>query len=1249
MACSDNRHPLKRGGTSQQQRLLDGMKPGYAAIDERDEADWMVFASEFSAYLSYYNADDVAQGNWKPFFENDLSAVLASIAVQNIEGYRLEIKKQFDILKEPGNELAIQKEALGALFAGQFTFIKSLDNYLQKFGDSNPVKAPVQNLIANQLQVVFKKLLIYYKTAKNFGLVKEKAYPEWRILNLPVAAAQEILSEGFSRIWIKGATNWNDFYAALPEDKSIFGLDTWDASRRISHAANHNLFAGLAAQNLQAYSKIIHDAEISLFQTLDQDNSHLPHYALFLSFLKLYRFAKENANGLTQRHLDFYYKEVLRLEPKKAVGNKAHVAIELAKHVEDYLLSAGTLFKAGKDSAGKEVFYQLKKDTLFNKARIARLHTVYKGISADNYGSVDNQGRLFASPVSNSSDGLGAEIKTKYKEWHPFVNKVFTDGVLTDIAMPEAKIGFAIGSANLFMAEGQRLIYLKFVPQLSDAQKTALNGIECLASTAKGWYRIETLAWLSGTTESGTSATLLSLSIPGDAPAIVNYNSKVHGGSFRVDVPLLKVYLSNQADKVYSYGLLKSISIDKIELEVRVGMDGGDVLNGGGLKNLQLSNDTGVLDPSKPFQPFGFAPKKGASFIVGNEELFKKKNAKAYFKVEWKDLPFYNLDIDFSQYSSTSEGFFDPNPKVNAYTLEKGEWKALGSSEISIFNDFIWTSTELDYISKTEIVFPDAILALPSGTIQNYHDTYLPFSINSVSGFLRFSLTDTFGHEDYQKQLTLYLIDKAKPTPSGSPSEPVMPYTPTVQRITIHYKANVSSVLNTAATFENRDIHFFHLHPFGETEQHAHLNGTAPITLLPQFKNATGEKENIAEFYVGLENLEGGQSVNLLFQVLDGSSNPKLSKPEKHVNWSYLSSNLWKPFPDVAVADNTRQLIQPGIISFAIPSDATTENTVLPVGLIWLRASVTENAEAVCKLLSVQAQGALVEFLPNGNANDFLDNSLPAGTISKLKESLAAIKKIEQPYPSFGGRQNESSQQYYVRVSERLRHKSRAITIWDYEHLILEEFPSIYRVKCLNHTRFEEEEYNEVAPGHVTIITIPNLTGRNDADPLRPYTNQNVLDEVKDFMRRKISGHVKLHIRHPQFEEVRLELKVKLVNGLEFNFHHDLLQKSITSYLTPWAYGQPDTIDFGGKVHKSVLINYIEELPFVDYITDVKMYHRRDEMLAESADADLIEASTAKSILVSAPATKHKIVELTELAEATKKEACIDEYNALKD
>jgi hypothetical protein len=56
---------------------------------------------------------------------------------------------------------------------------------------------------------------------------------------------------------------------------------------------------------------------------------------------------------------------------------------------------------------------------------------------------------------------------------------------------------------------------------------------------------------------------------------------------------------------------------------------------------------------------------------------------------------------------------------------------------------------------------------------------------------------------------------------------------------------------------------------------------------------------------------------------------------------------------------------------------------------------------------------------------------------------------------------------------------------------------------------------------------------------------------------------------------------------------------------------------FGGAVYKSALILFIEQRPYVDFISRVKMYHRKGETDTNVDDCASINASDARTILVS--------------------------------
>ncbi len=418
------------------------------------------------------------------------------------------------------------------------------------------------------------------------------------------------------------------------------------------------------------------------------------------------------------------------------------------------------------------------------------------------------------------------------------------------------------------------------------------------------------------------------------------------------------------------------------------------------------------------------------------------------------------------------------------------------------------------------------------------------------------------------------------------------------------------------------------------------------MSLLPQFDfqrdNATTPSE--AEFYIGISGLQPPQNLSLLFQVADGTANPLALKPKPHIDWSYLKNNEWVGFAENETQDGTGELLDSGIVTFAVPREATAANTLLPSGMFWIRAAVHEKSDAVCKLRLVAAQALPASFLDRDNAPDFPATPLQAGTISKLDQPDSAVKTVNQPFSSFGGRGVEQAPAFYTRISERLRHKDRAIALWDYERLILDAFPQIYKAKCLNHTCYEPSEsgvgiYRELAPGHVTLVTIPNLQLKNLRDPLRPYTSLSLLQEIGAFLENRISCFAKLHVKNPQFEEVRSTFKLRLLDGFDETYYTNLLQQAITRFLSPWAFADGGSPTFGGKIHKSVLINFIEEQPYVDYVTDFQLFQDINGV-AGASDLNEAEGSRAVSILVSAPASKHKITLIKPALENASGETC---------
>ncbi|UFH55822.1 hypothetical protein [Spirosoma sp. KNUC1025] len=1226
--CSEHKNPLQRSGTSQSQRALPALDPLSAPVVDKLPADWMVWAAQLARSINYYNLNNEVGGSMEPFFAADVAARLAHLTTYAPDTLPAFFREQLNILYENDNaaNVSLLKQTFTSLFDTVFSCLFQVDQQLRYTTEIEDYAFQLQNHARNVLRSVAERTLAYYKATTAAGLLETGNVPTLKIFQQPVLPANLVLAQGLDADkWALG-TSWETWKTNILADAVLFGTVAVTDAEKIQHASHHNFLTGLLDEVSASSAFVVELARRTIQKVLTDWPNHQPHYALFLAHIQLLESTRTAMNGLTGRHLDFYYERVLQMRRQAPLADHAYVVIELSKTVAKWALKQGVRFVGGKDQAGNPILYESVRETVLNKASIKHLMTVYLADANDNLPGVINEGRVFAAPVANSADGLGAPLTTALKEWHPFYNKTYQNGKLKSVNMPQAIIGFAVASPYLRLKEGNRQITLRFNLN-NDA---ALNGkaFDIWLTTEKGWLPVAgPLTIKTGLLKNtATPAAEISFTIPGDQPAITRYTPKVHGQSLTTTEPVAKIIVRHSDGVAFPYPALEDLIISQVEIDVTVGSVNG-TYNTGGLKSLELHNDLGPLNPAKPFQPWGPEPTIGNSLIVGSDEVFYKPGATVQLNLDWKDLPTTGQGlismlgiVDFDNYSGgvdykTTDGPA-AYPPCQVSSLEAGVWAEKNAS------------TYL-FVDNGTSVLPNATLtvSLPASTSYFFKpdDAYTGYSPSSDKGYLRFKLKKDFGHRSYHSAVTYYLIEKAL---GHSPIEPVPPYQPTLQSLYMSYSANCRADLTAANAFTNRPLQFFHLAPFGEAEQHAALV-TGSLHLLPQLDVSGTPLKAQGELYIGLDNLQGGETVSMLVQLMEGSENPLQEKPDQHVSWQYLNQNSWVDLTANQVGDNTNQLIQSGLIDFTIPANATTEHTLMPTGFIWLKARVVQAPDAVAKLIGIHPNAVEVVRQTGGiTVSDTL--VLPAGSISKLQAPDVAVKKVEQPYATFGGRPLEASADFYRRVSERLRHKNRAITIWDYEHLVLQAFPEIYKVKCLNHTKISGSliegnlEYNEVAPGHVTIITIPNLQQRNDIDPLKPYTKKSLLRRIEDFLRVRTSCHVQLAAAQPQFEEVRMSCKVVLANEFtDILYYKQTLQNDVTQFLSPWGFGQATDIEFGGRIHESILIDFIEERPYVDYLTDFKLFHKPGEGAVEQEVTEEAIASTARSVLVSAPAELH--------------------------
>jgi hypothetical protein len=925
-----------------------------------------------------------------------------------------------------------------------------------------------------------------------------------------------------------------------------------------------------------------------------------PQASLFLSFLRLFKKQQNQLNGLTKKHLDTFFRDVLRIQPKAPAADQVHVLFELAKNVEPVLLKAGTALKAGKDEAGRELVYGLNEDIIVNHATVETIKSVL--VDADN-----NQ-LVHAGEAANTLDGLEVELPEEDAKWPPFGRASFA----------KADIGLALASPVLWLQEGTRTITVSLNLRADDdfdlPTSVRNQALQIYLSGEEEWlgpyHSTPSLRKVSGRFQ-----LQFVLNLPASEKPVAYYNGAVLDGNFRSIFPIMKV-VPDTSSSSYLNALLQGVSLETAKIDVEVT----------DIQSLSLQNDQGSLDPAKAFLPFGSEPVRGSSFDLGYEEAFTKKLNEFKIHVDWMDVPSSNLRSYYSGYSLSGNQF-----KASLSYRNKND--QISTKTINLFNSSNNQSRATYTVSENPLlvsIIPQVLISaqlnLSSATkgfnlIQKKYNFFpgnnlVKFKLPKVpvqtgipkNGFVKFDLLDDFLHRDYRQKYVKATVEYVE----GDLVLPKEPYQPKIKSITLDYRASSSTVdfsQTSETAYQEKDVEFFQLGAFGQREVHGYLLSKAgwlsanETTLLADYSQQ-------GELLIGLKEIAKGQILNLLIQVAEGSADPQ--KEKEPVRWSVLAHDYWMELKsDELLADATNGLLKSGIVKINLPPETGTDHNWMPDGLVWLRASVKANPDAICQLIGIHAQAALADLLEVEQHPEHLLTHLPAETISKLLKPNGSIKKVKQPYASFGGRSEEEDKAYYTRVSERLRHKNRAITLWDYERLVLQEFPEISKVKCLNHTC----ETLSRAPGHVNLVVVPDLQNRNAVNVLQPRVSKAVLEDVRSFIEPLAPSLIQIHVNNPLYEEVQLEFEVKFRTNYEFGYYKKELNRELIEFLSPWTAGSQTEIHFGGRIEKSVLLKFVETRRYVDFVSHFKMFHLASGK--QPLDVESAVATNPRAILVS--------------------------------
>ncbi len=1216
--CS-HKNKLIRDGTSQLARAAKSLDPSYALPDERSLLELLTFLKKFATELCYYDSNNIPDGTFEIFLQQNSVCHLAELAGEDISKILTAFNDAAKKIADNNNVKKQLKDQFDLLFTLLFKVEKWLRNTDKNLRFYNEIFTEISSGLSPELF----NLIAFYKKAAADGLVNINSTADIDFPYSVVSSKDILINNYFSPAWFifknpvtkLAFDNWPEYYNSIPPSEIY---------KPVGSLKNKGLYSQFFLQKsldkiLASFLRLLRHQEFFLEDMLKNYSSHEPHLGLVLSFLQLFAHARDQINTLTRRHFDFYLEEVLGLEKMEAVADKAFIIFELAKGIDKYKIEKDTSLSAGKDNTGKEVLFHVEKEIVINKASIAEIKNIFIDKKSD--------ARIYAAPIANSADGNGSEFSESPGKWKPFGKQ---QHLLSEEerSMPDASTGFLVTSESLLLTEGNRKVKLDIHCNLN-LEKLPPGLEKCLFyvyfSGESGWIKYKPAIILNQEANQlkyrnhiifNKNLIQVLIEIEDFKEAVVALDPEIHDFRFDQKAPAMFVESSHESES-FAYGFLKKLKINKLEISV----------SSDKTENLFLQSDQSALDPSKPFYPFGTIPKPGSSFIIGSKEVFNKKLTKLSLHGIWSEFPRdTGLSSHYNKYS-TSIAF--NSFKVDVKSLYNGQWtKETSADKLYITKLNLFKGDKSEELSL--ILYNDNNNPLKAADIEKLPDKY---DLNAKSGFIKLELDNdnsfAFGHQIfpavYAKETleqTIANINKAEQNPNIE--LPKKPYTPSIKDFYLSYSASASLNFSAGLNEAKAELNFYQVLPFGYNELSSETEEEA-LFLLPGFGHMEESvfKEHNGELIIGFENISTPVSLDLLFKVAEGSEDPEL--PAQTVNWFYLRNNKWIKFEDSEIInDGTKNLTSTGIISLSLPSLSLSKITMLKNELLWIMAAVNTDTDAACEIINIHPQAVLAEFKNNNNDPERTGTPLLQGSISKLKVKDPNIKSINQPYSSFNGKVKEVSADFYKRVSERLRHKQRGITIWDYERLILQRFPELYKVKCINHTSYGyydtlgDKMDSEFAPGYVSIIVIPKTYNLNAINPYEPKVTKAKILQIEEFIKGKISPFAaqKLRILNPLYEQIQLEAEVKFHKQYsDRGFYERQLNEDLKQFLSPWAYEKGKDIMLGGRIHKSVLIDFIEELPYVDYLKHVKMHHYIDNVLY-SADITSADPSCARSAFV---------------------------------
>lgn len=1208
-----------KDGISQSERYIASLSTDYVGIDEKTTNDLLKQLCDLSGQFNYYNYFNEIEGDWTDFLTADLDILM--VLLSGIDSRSMDGK--YKILTD--------KLQLADDEAELITRLKNIFQFIQNF---------IRLQISYHIQLARAGNNSYIEEEEEAG---RQTFPQ-QIQKLfhynQVAAA--LLGEEVK-------ISFNDEALNFDRDANFTTYATpfsQDGTKREKVIQSIKYFDGLMADLDKKYTGLLNRSKQYIQKQNHEGDVYEPHVALLLSFLNLYSYLQKPINGLLQKHLDYFYKDIIGMKNRAETPDRLHIIVDPAPGSHTFTLNTGEELVAEIEGYQEKLIYTLDNSVEISQTQIKEIKTVFisnKLQLRDEKSAAGNINELQVYkgdypaplPAAFQNNQLSAPWPLLGEDQSVLPQQLKT--------MEDADMGLVIASPLFYQADGERLFMLKFFINKESflrfeahAQRMSLTSalnkeilIEKMLNQAfnititgaAGWMEIKRdvvsySKMAAGNNDGHYIEIAFTMDSKTEATAV--YDSAIHGLNLDLQWPVVRLLLNNSAFH-HPYTFLSYFIIERFEVKIDVKKS----------TQFQLKNDQGEIYAGLPFQPFGTIPARRSYLDIKNTNIFNRYTTSFSLGLNWFDLP-----EDENGFAGYYAGYDAPFTN-ESFKVKLSSDQHLQHTDVQEeYNLFACTTNHnKEYLKDhTVISVPD----LSGLRFENAPEMDRDEPMHSFrQGTLRMELTgpaEAFGSRLYTQAFIAAAEHNSKRF-GKKRAVPNTPYVPVLNQLTIDYTLEHSELTSGSAQGEEEEVIMVHLYPFGYDKFYTGKNAKDNY-FVPQPRHESN-------LYLGLNTLAAGQELSILFQLSEENFHHSVHQPEP-INWSHLVNNLWVDFPAPAILlDTTNKFVSTGIVTLKIPDGIEKNNTILNPDLYWIRASLAKESALKSRTIAIFTQAVAAVRKPGQLVFPDYTYVSPPGTVKGFCESFPAIREIKQLFSSVGGHPKESDRQYNTRVSERLRHKQRFLSIQDISQAVLDTFPQILMVKCYN----TEENAHMILPGaDINLIVIPKEREDGGFTSQEPKVTLSLLYGIKEFLSRSVSDFIRVEVGNPIYERVKVVAKIKFrtINEVSHSngYYLKLINQDIKKYISAWLYDPKCDFKMGAELYVLAILNHLQNLPYVDYITEFSLIHffsmwdRKDKSFhAEIIDTSIhqkksLKGSVPGAILISA--NEHQLTVISE-------------------